>query len=220
MMCLPCQSHVSRIAKSVIRQTAMMCPPLERGLHEVAEHRDEKSDDAHEQRARPGAHHREHDRQALMTATASSRNDSISGVYSRIGGRIWRNLAGGPMAETRGTNSLRKAGVEHTLMRYSYRPGGGAEQAADELGVERERMYKSLVARAGEELVFALVPATSELSLKKLAAAAGEARRDGQPARRRARDRLPGRRDQPAGIAPAHCGCSWTRAASGSSASA
>jgi Cys-tRNA(Pro)/Cys-tRNA(Cys) deacylase len=34
-------------------------------------------------------------------------------------------------------------------------------------------MYKSLVARAGEELVFALVPATSELSLKKLAAAAG-----------------------------------------------
>jgi Cys-tRNA(Pro)/Cys-tRNA(Cys) deacylase len=34
-------------------------------------------------------------------------------------------------------------------------------------------MYKSLVARAGDELVFALVPATSELSLKKLATAAG-----------------------------------------------
>lgn len=34
-------------------------------------------------------------------------------------------------------------------------------------------MYKSLVARAGEELVFALVPATSELSLKRLAGAAG-----------------------------------------------
>jgi Cys-tRNA(Pro)/Cys-tRNA(Cys) deacylase len=34
-------------------------------------------------------------------------------------------------------------------------------------------MFKSLVARAGGELVFALVPATSELSLKKLAAAAG-----------------------------------------------
>ena len=34
-------------------------------------------------------------------------------------------------------------------------------------------MFKSLVARADEELVFALLPATSELSLKKLAAAAG-----------------------------------------------
>lgn len=77
------------------------------------------------------------------------------------------------MAETRGTTELRKAGVEHTLMSYAYRHGGGAEQAADELGVERARMFKSLVARAGETLVFALVPATVELSLKKLAAAAG-----------------------------------------------
>ena len=77
------------------------------------------------------------------------------------------------MAETRGTTELRRAGVEHTLMRYAYRHGGGAEQAADDLGVERARMFKSLVARAGDDLVFALVPATSELSLKKLAAAAG-----------------------------------------------
>ena len=58
-------------------------------------------------------------------------------------------------------------------MSYAYRHGGGAEQAADELGVERARMFKSLVARAADELVFALVPATDELSLKKLAAAAG-----------------------------------------------
>ena len=77
------------------------------------------------------------------------------------------------MAETRGTTELRRAGVEHTLMRYAYRHGGGAEQAADDLGVERARMFKSLVVRAGDDLVFALVPATSELSLKKLAAAAG-----------------------------------------------
>jgi Cys-tRNA(Pro)/Cys-tRNA(Cys) deacylase len=58
-------------------------------------------------------------------------------------------------------------------MSYAYRQGGGAEQAADDLGVERGRMFKSLVARAGDELVFALLPATAELSLKKLAAAAG-----------------------------------------------
>ena len=77
------------------------------------------------------------------------------------------------MAETRGTTELRRAGVEHTLMRYAYRHGGGAEQAADDLGVEPARMFKSLVARAGDDLVFALVPAASELSLKKLAAAAG-----------------------------------------------
>ena len=77
------------------------------------------------------------------------------------------------MAETRGTTELRRAGVAHTLMSYSYRHGGGAEQAADDLGVERERMFKSLVVRAGGDLVFALVPATTELSLKKLAAAAG-----------------------------------------------
>jgi Cys-tRNA(Pro)/Cys-tRNA(Cys) deacylase len=59
------------------------------------------------------------------------------------------------------------------LMSYAYRQGGGAEQAADDLGVERGRMFKSLVARAGDEVVFALLPATAELSLKKLAAAAG-----------------------------------------------
>ena len=68
---------------------------------------------------------------------------------------------------------LHKAGIEHRLLRYDYRPAGGAERAAAELGVEPERMYKSLVARAGDELVFALVPTDAVLSLKKLAAAAG-----------------------------------------------
>jgi Cys-tRNA(Pro)/Cys-tRNA(Cys) deacylase len=77
------------------------------------------------------------------------------------------------VSETRGTTALRQAGVDHRLLRYAYRADGGAEQAADDLGVERERMYKSLVVRAGDELVFALVPAGSWLSLKKLAAAAG-----------------------------------------------
>jgi Cys-tRNA(Pro)/Cys-tRNA(Cys) deacylase len=78
------------------------------------------------------------------------------------------------MAETRGTTKLRAAGIEHRLLRYSYQTGAGAaEQAADALGVEPQRMFKSLVARAGETDVFALVPAGRELSLKKLAAAAG-----------------------------------------------
>jgi Cys-tRNA(Pro)/Cys-tRNA(Cys) deacylase len=82
-------------------------------------------------------------------------------------------LAGATTSETRGTTVLRKAGIDHRLLRYDYRADGGAEQAATDLGVEPERMLKSLVAKAGEELVFALVPAGGELSLKKLAAAAG-----------------------------------------------
>jgi Cys-tRNA(Pro)/Cys-tRNA(Cys) deacylase len=78
------------------------------------------------------------------------------------------------MAETRGTIELRRAGVKHRLMAYAYAGGGGAaEQAAEALGVEPQRMFKSLVAAAGGELVFALVPASGELSLKKLAASAG-----------------------------------------------
>jgi Cys-tRNA(Pro)/Cys-tRNA(Cys) deacylase len=82
-------------------------------------------------------------------------------------------LAGATTSETRGTTALRKAGIDHRLLRYDYRADGGAGQAAADLGVEPERMLKSLVARAGDELVFALVPAAAELSLKKLAAAAG-----------------------------------------------
>jgi Cys-tRNA(Pro)/Cys-tRNA(Cys) deacylase len=68
---------------------------------------------------------------------------------------------------------LRRAGIEHRLLRYDYRADGGAEQAAADLGVEPERMFKSLVAKAGTEFVFALVAADAALSLKKLAAAAG-----------------------------------------------
>ncbi len=78
------------------------------------------------------------------------------------------------MAQTRGTTKLRAAGIQHRLLPYRYQAGSGAaEFAAEALGVEPERMFKSLVARAGDADVFALVPAGRELSLKKLAAAAG-----------------------------------------------
>jgi Cys-tRNA(Pro)/Cys-tRNA(Cys) deacylase len=68
---------------------------------------------------------------------------------------------------------LRKAGVEHRLMEYDYRSQDAAAWAAEALGIEPERMFKSLVATAGDQHVFALLPATAELSLKRLAAAAG-----------------------------------------------
>ena len=152
---------------------------------------------------------------ALITATASSRNDSCSGVVLSHRGDITDGR------RRRGPRSRRRAGVAHTLMSYTYRHGGGAEQAADDLGVEQARMFKSLVARAGDGLVFALVPATGELSLKKLAAAAGVKHAEmADPARRGAGDRLPGRRDQPAGLAPAGCPSTSTRAAASSTASA
>jgi Cys-tRNA(Pro)/Cys-tRNA(Cys) deacylase len=78
------------------------------------------------------------------------------------------------MAATRGTTELHQAGVGYRLLSYAYRPGGSAgEDAARALAVEPQRMLKSLVARAGDHLVFALVPVSDELSLKKLAAAAG-----------------------------------------------
>jgi Cys-tRNA(Pro)/Cys-tRNA(Cys) deacylase len=77
------------------------------------------------------------------------------------------------MARTRGIQALERAGVEHRLLEYSYQAGAVAEHAAAALGVEPERLLKSLVAVAGERAVFALVPASAELSLRKLAAAAG-----------------------------------------------
>jgi Cys-tRNA(Pro)/Cys-tRNA(Cys) deacylase len=78
------------------------------------------------------------------------------------------------MAATRGTTELRAAGIEHRLLEYPYESGGNvAERAAELVGVPPERVFKSLVARTGDELVFALLPATAELSPKKLAAAAG-----------------------------------------------
>ena len=105
------------------------------------------------------------------------------------------------MAATRATGILRKAGVEHRLMEYDYRSQDAAAWAAEALAIEPKRMFKSLVAAAGDQHVFALLPATSELSLKRLAAAAGAKHAQMATPRRRAADRLPGRRDQPAGRA-------------------
>jgi Cys-tRNA(Pro)/Cys-tRNA(Cys) deacylase len=77
------------------------------------------------------------------------------------------------VSETRGTTALRRAGIDHRLMRYAYSADGGALRAAADLEVEPTRMFKSLVAKAGDDLVFALVAADAVLSPKKLAAAAG-----------------------------------------------
>ncbi len=46
-------------------------------------------------------------------------------------------------------------------------------QAAEALGIEPQRLLKTLMARAGDKVVCVLVPSDREVNLKKLAAAAG-----------------------------------------------
>jgi Cys-tRNA(Pro)/Cys-tRNA(Cys) deacylase len=75
---------------------------------------------------------------------------------------------------TPATVALTKAGVGFTLHEYDYDPD--AERiglhAAEALGVAPARLLKTLMARAGE-IVCVLVPSDHEVSLKRLAEAAG-----------------------------------------------
>jgi Cys-tRNA(Pro)/Cys-tRNA(Cys) deacylase len=66
---------------------------------------------------------------------------------------------------------LRRAGVPFEMHTYEHLEKG-AEYAAQALGIPLERFAKTLVVEA-DAPVFALVPGDQELSLKKLARAAG-----------------------------------------------
>ena len=77
---------------------------------------------------------------------------------------------------------VRRAGVEHRVHAYSpaerhgrargARPNFGLEATAA-LGVEPDRIYKTLVANVDDRLVLAVVPVAAELDLKRLAEAVG-----------------------------------------------
>lgn len=74
--------------------------------------------------------------------------------------------------------ALARAGVPHTLHRYEHDPRAasyGAE-AAEALGLEPERVLKTLVAQVDRTLVVAVVPVAERLDLKALARAAGGSR--------------------------------------------
>ena len=75
---------------------------------------------------------------------------------------------------TPATLALQKAGVAFTLHEYDYDPDAAriGMQAALALGVDPARLLKTLMAKAGS-IVCVLVPSDREVSLKKLAAAAG-----------------------------------------------
>jgi Cys-tRNA(Pro)/Cys-tRNA(Cys) deacylase len=79
---------------------------------------------------------------------------------------------------TPATVVLTAAGVAHTLHPYPHADGtsGYGDEAAAALGVAPERIFKTLLADLGGELVVAVVPVARQLDLKALAAALGAKR--------------------------------------------
>jgi Cys-tRNA(Pro)/Cys-tRNA(Cys) deacylase len=76
---------------------------------------------------------------------------------------------------TPATAALDKAGVAFKLHEYDYDPAAEriGMQAAEALGVSSARLLKTLMAKAGGAVVCVLIASDREVSLKKLAAAAG-----------------------------------------------
>ena len=76
---------------------------------------------------------------------------------------------------TPATRMLDQAKVEYALHEYDYDPNAPriGMQAAEALGIEPQRLLKTLMARAGDKVVCVLAPSDREVNLKKLAAAAG-----------------------------------------------
>jgi Cys-tRNA(Pro)/Cys-tRNA(Cys) deacylase len=76
---------------------------------------------------------------------------------------------------TRATEQLTRLGIAHAVHRYEHDPQGGSYglAAAAALGVQPERVLKTLIADVDENLTVAVVPVAGSLDLKALAAAAG-----------------------------------------------
>ncbi|MGE0750798.1 MAG: Cys-tRNA(Pro) deacylase [Variibacter sp.] len=76
---------------------------------------------------------------------------------------------------TPATVALQKAGVDFKLHQYDYDPDAPriGLQAAEALGIAPERLFKTLMAKAGAEIVCVLLPSDRELNLKRFAAALG-----------------------------------------------
>jgi Cys-tRNA(Pro)/Cys-tRNA(Cys) deacylase len=76
---------------------------------------------------------------------------------------------------TPATVALQKAGAAFTLHEYDYDPNAAriGMQAAEALGIPPARLLKTLMAKAGGAVICVLVPSDCEVSLKKLATAAG-----------------------------------------------
>lgn len=81
----------------------------------------------------------------------------------------------GKAGGTPATAALTAAGVGFTLHPYQHDPQTSAfgDEAATALGVDRLRIFKTLVVDAGPELVVAVVPVARQLDLKALAVTVG-----------------------------------------------
>lgn len=81
-----------------------------------------------------------------------------------------KNAAGTPA-----TVALTRAGVAFTLHPYEHHDDTTAygDEAAAQLGVDRNRIFKTLVADVGGQLTVAVVPVAHQLDLKALARACG-----------------------------------------------
>jgi Cys-tRNA(Pro)/Cys-tRNA(Cys) deacylase len=80
-----------------------------------------------------------------------------------------------PAKGTPATAAVASAKVEHALHEYDHDPSAAAYglEAAEKLGVDPARVYKTLAAEVDGRLVVGVIPVAERLSLKALAAAAG-----------------------------------------------
>lgn len=87
-------------------------------------------------------------------------------------------MAKTPSGGTPATVALTRAGVPFTLHPYVHDEAAESygEEAAAALGLEPTRIFKTLLADVGGELVVAVVPVAQQLDLKALAAALGAKR--------------------------------------------
>lgn len=76
---------------------------------------------------------------------------------------------------TPATTLLRKQGITHQVHEYEHDPNADSYgfEAAEALGQEPARVFKTLVAEVDGTLTVGVVPVTGQLDLKALAAAAG-----------------------------------------------
>jgi Cys-tRNA(Pro)/Cys-tRNA(Cys) deacylase len=83
-----------------------------------------------------------------------------------------------PSAGTPATVALTAMGIEFAVHPYEHDPSAPSYglEAAEALGVEPERVFKTLLADTDEGIVVGVVPVTGMLDLKALAAAVGAKR--------------------------------------------
>jgi Cys-tRNA(Pro)/Cys-tRNA(Cys) deacylase len=70
--------------------------------------------------------------------------------------------------QTPATRAAEKAGIAYTLHEYDHDPRAAsfAGEAAEALGLDPRRVFKTLVVAVGDELAVAIVPAAGQLDLK------------------------------------------------------